>query len=114
MFLKIVLACSLLLTTVVESYAEVKKWQTQPWTADDKPYVAIRQQVDKEFYTGASTQNMKRRYALYKKLAQQKPTDPKAVFRFAYATYSGLGVIGTDVSTASKGVSGRLCKRALN
>lgn len=61
-------------------------WAQEQWSGNNRPYQTIRAAIDK------AIAGRQKPYALaqkYEAAVQQKPLDPKALFRWAYATYQG-------------------------
>lgn len=59
-------------------------WTAESWTRDDKPYLKIRQNIDKAVAGGQKPDAL---LTKYQALAQKKPYDPQAQFRWAYAAW---------------------------
>lgn len=60
-------------------------WTQQPWTGDDRPYVRIRQTIDKAVASGQDVDTV---IARYRPAAMSKPQDARAVFGWAYAAWN--------------------------
>lgn len=59
-------------------------WTTEPWTGDDRPYQAIRAEIDSLAAGNKLTDTL---IEQYRREAPPKCTDPQALFRLAYACY---------------------------
>ena len=57
------------------------KWANEEWTGDDKPYQSIEREVDSSLATYRSVPDLLENAS---EIAQQKPTDPLAQFRWSY------------------------------
>ena len=57
------------------------EWTSEPWTGDDTPYQKIERDTDKALASSWSIGNLLQQSSA---LAQQKPTDPQAQFRWSY------------------------------
>lgn len=59
-------------------------WTTEPWMSDDRPYQAIRADIDSLVAKNKLTSALLEQY---RREAAPKYTDPQALFRYAYAGY---------------------------
>ena len=59
-------------------------WTTEKWTADDKPYVEIRQNIDKAIASGHKPDALLKKY---EGMAQKGKLSAQAQFRWAYAAW---------------------------
>jgi len=97
----VTLACTLILTGAIapvnsgtpsnstqqwarNSLARYYAWFNAPWTADDRPYREIRNDIDHELAKGQKPRMLLQKY---KALALLDSTSTKALFGYGYATY---------------------------
>ncbi len=59
-------------------------WTIESWAGDNRPYKEAREQINKAV---ADKQDLKALIKQYEVLAQQKSSDPKPEYRYAYAAY---------------------------
>lgn len=59
-------------------------WTTEPWTGDDKPYIQVRNNIDKAIAKGQKPDVL---LAKYKLLAEKSPKVSVAQFAWGYAAY---------------------------
>ena len=63
-------------------------WTVEPWSGDDKPYTALRDQLYDKLKQG---HDMTLLVKQYRSTLEKKPYDPRLVFSLAYATYQADG-----------------------
>jgi hypothetical protein len=66
----------------------VTAWTVEPWSGDDKPYTAIRDQLYNKLKQGRDMTILVKQY---RSTLEKKPYDPRLVFSLAYSTYQADG-----------------------
>lgn len=78
-------------------------WMKEAWTGNDKPYLAIQNNIDQQIKSGKNPNTLLRKYgdAFSKMGLNQNRKDPQALFAWAYSALRASMLVRPSISTGA-------------